>query len=59
MGLARSTYYDENKGQPIEEVRLITRITEICAEFPRHGYRRVTAQLREDGIASTTRRSCG
>ncbi len=50
MGLARSTYYDENKGQPIEEVRLITRITEICAEFPRYGYRRVTAQLREDGI---------
>ncbi len=41
MELARSTYYDERKGQPIEEAR---------AEFPRYGYRRVAAQLREDGI---------
>jgi putative transposase len=50
MGLARSTYYDEIKGQPIEEGRLMAHITEICAEFPRYGYRRITAQLREDGI---------
>ena len=50
MGLARSTYYDEIKGQPIEEDRLIAQITEICAEFPRYGYRRITAQLREHGI---------
>ncbi len=28
MGLARSTYYDEIKGQPIEEGRLMTHITE-------------------------------
>jgi putative transposase len=50
MGLARSTYYDELKGQAIEEGQLMTQITEICAEFPRYGYRRITAQLREDGI---------
>jgi len=50
MGLARSTYYDELKGQPIEEGRLVADITEICAEFPRYGYRRITAQLREDEI---------
>jgi putative transposase len=50
MKLARSTYYDEPKGQPIEEARLLGQITEICAEFPRYGYRRVTAQLHEDGI---------
>ena len=50
MKLARSTYYDEPKGQPIEEARLIGQITEICAEFPRYGYRRVAAQLHEDGI---------
>ena len=50
MGFARSTYYDELKGQPIEEERLMTQIAEICAEFPRYGYRRITAQLREDGI---------
>jgi len=47
---ARSTYYDEPKSQPIEEALLIGQITEIRAEFPRYGYRRVAAQLREDGI---------
>jgi putative transposase len=50
MGLARSTYYDEPKGQTIEEVRLIECIKEICAEWPFYGYRRVTAQLRAGGM---------
>ena len=31
------------------EARLIARIHEICAEFPRYGYRRVTAQLKAEG----------
>jgi putative transposase len=50
MGLARSTYYDAPKGQPLEEARLVARITEICAEWPRYGYRRVTAQLHSEGL---------
>lgn len=50
MGLARSTYYDEPEGMAIEEARLIARITEICAEWPRYGYRRVTAQLRDEKV---------
>src|SRR6266568_2539701 len=29
---------------------IMAHTTEICAEFPRYGYRRITAQLREDGI---------
>jgi RNA-directed DNA polymerase len=29
MGLARSTYYDEPEGQPIEEARLVERIRAI------------------------------
>jgi putative transposase len=45
MGLARSTYYDEPAGQPIEEARLVERIKEICTEWPCYGYRRVTAEL--------------
>ena len=49
MGLARSTYYDEPAGQPIEEARLVERIKEICAEWPSYGYRRVTAQLHAEG----------
>ena len=50
MGLARSTYYDEPGGQPIEEARLVERLKEICAEWPSYGYRRVTAQLHAEGI---------
>jgi putative transposase len=50
MGLARSTYYDEPKGQPPEEAKLVARIMEVCAEWPRYGYRRVTAQLHNEGL---------
>ena len=50
MGLARSTYYGAPKGQPLEEARLVARIAEICAEWPRYGYRRVTAQLHHEGL---------
>ena len=50
MGLARSTYYDSPDAQSIEEARLVTRIQEICAEWPRYGYRRVTAQLRHEDV---------
>lgn len=50
MGLARSTYYDRPAGQSIADARLVTRMTEICAEWPRYGYRRVAAQLRHDGL---------
>ena len=50
MGLARSSYYDEPKSMSLEEARLVTRITGICAEWPRYGYRRVTAQLRDEKV---------
>lgn len=49
MGLARSTYYSEPRSQRVEEARLVARIVEICAEWPRYGYRRVTAQLHGEG----------
>ena len=50
MGLARSTYYSAPESQPLEEARLVARIAEICAEWPRYGYRRVTAQLHSEGL---------
>ena len=49
MSLARSTYYYRPRGGGRDEVELIGRIEAICEEFPRYGYRRVTAQLRHDG----------
>ncbi len=53
MSLAPSTYYYRPRGRSPEavaaEARLVARIHEICAEFPRYGYRRVTAQLKAEG----------
>ena len=49
MNLARSSYYEEPAAQPIADAAIVERIGDICAEFPRYGYRRVTAQLRRDG----------
>jgi putative transposase len=53
MSLAPSTYYYRPRGGSVEtvaeEARLVARIHAICAEFPRYGYRRVTAQLKAEG----------
>jgi putative transposase len=53
MSLAPSTYYYRAKPKSAEavaaEARLVVRIRAICAEFPRYGYRRVTAQLKAEG----------
>ena len=51
--MAPSTYYHRPKGRSPQavaaEAELIARIRAICAEFPRYGYRRVTAQLKAEG----------
>ena len=53
MSLAPSTYYYRPRTRSVEavaeEARLVAHIREICAEFPRYGYRRVTAQLKAEG----------
>jgi putative transposase len=49
MGLARSTYYDEPELQAISEARLVEQIKAVCAEWPAYGYRRVTAELHDEG----------
>jgi putative transposase len=53
MSLAPAIYYYRAKAKSAEavaeEARLVARIREICAEFPRYGYRRVTAQLKAEG----------
>ena len=49
MKVARSSYYCETAAMALEEAIVVERIKEICAEFPRYGYRRVSAQLRHAG----------
>jgi len=51
MNLARSTFYHggkDNTARLTSEADLRDRIEAICLEFPRYGYRRVTAQLRRE-----------
>jgi putative transposase len=52
IGLSRSTYYygrrpDEAKAKEDADIR--DRLEELALEFPRYGYRRMTAQLRREG----------
>jgi putative transposase len=53
MSLAPSAYSDRPRGRSAEavaaEARPVARIHAIRAEFPRYGYRRVTAQLKAEG----------
>jgi putative transposase len=53
MSLAPSTYHHRAGAKSAEavaeETRLVGRVRAICAEFPRYGYRRVTAQLKAEG----------
>jgi transposase InsO family protein len=53
LALPRSRYYELLTPRPAateraEVVRLRDRVEAICLEFPRYGYRRVTAQLRRE-----------
>ena len=50
MKLARSTYYYRPCRASAGKNALEKRIELLCAEFPRYGYRRITAQLRIEGM---------
>jgi len=48
MKLPLRSYYYKTKEKRSDEV-LKARISDICLEFPRYGYRRVTKQLQREG----------
>ena len=50
MKLARSTYYYRARRAAAREMALHERIINLCEEFPRYRYRRVTQQLRAEGV---------
>ena len=47
MKLSLRSYHHKAKGKPSDEA-LEARISDICLEFPRYGYRRVTKQLQRE-----------
>ena len=54
MRLPASSFYYQPKANAVEEKQnqadLLDRIEAICLEFPRYGYRRVTAQLKRENL---------
>lgn len=53
LSLSRSRYYELLRGRSdaairSDDIQIRDRIEELCLEFPRYGYRRVTAQLRRE-----------
>jgi len=49
MKLVRSTYYYRSRRAAAAKIIVRDRIVALCDEFPRYGYRRVTAQLKAEG----------
>ena len=49
MKLARSTYYYRSRRAAAAKIIVRDRIVALCDEFPRYGYRRVTAHLKAEG----------
>lgn len=55
MGIARSTYYDAPTAR-LDDTALVVAIATICDEFEAHGWRRVRAALRHQGIVANHKR---
>jgi len=51
MNLPRSSYYYKPREKKPDDSSLWDRVEELAEEFPRYGYRRITAQLHREGIS--------
>jgi transposase InsO family protein len=56
MALARSSFYDVANVDPADDTALVERMHAIQEEFPAYGYRRITAQLRAEGVVVNRKR---
>jgi len=56
MQVARSSFYDRAIPDRSDDTALVARMQEIQDEFPTYGYRRITAQLRADGVLVNRKR---
>jgi putative transposase len=55
MGVPRSSYYRDSRAA-IDDTALVERMHVIAEEWPRYGYRRMTAQLRAEGLPLNRKR---
>ena len=55
MAVARSSFYHASSDR-VDDTALVERMHAIQGEFPAYGYRRITAQLRADGVLVNRKR---
>ncbi len=56
MEVARSSFYDAPSADPVDDTALVERMYAIQGDFPAYGYRRITAQIRADGVPVNRKR---
>ncbi len=58
VGLSRATFYRyRDPGEPVHtDIEMRDQMQRIALEFPAYGYRRITAQLRRDGVVVNRKR---
>ena len=56
MSVPRSSFYDIGGLDPTDDTALVERMHVIQGEFPAYGYRRITAQLRAEGVPLNRKR---
>jgi len=56
MEVARSSFYGAANSAPADDTALVERMHGIQGDFPTYGYRRITAQLRAEGILVNRKR---
>ena len=54
--LGRATYYRWKNQEDPKQDPLLHKIKEIALEYPRYGYRRITAELRNNSIIANRKR---
>lgn len=56
LGLSRSTYYHEPKGENLLNLKLMHRLDELYTKHPFYGVRKMTEQLRQEGCLVNAKR---
>lgn len=56
LDVNRSTLYYKNKPASLDDVKLLNTIRDIWIRYPFYGYRRITKELRSDGILVNRKR---
>jgi transposase InsO family protein len=55
-GVPRSSYYRQSDREKMRSDGVVQKVRQICCEYPRYGYRRVTKELVRRGVKANHKR---